>query len=139
MLIAVVVPFTLTMILGKHKGIGKEAVEKDGIEELMRIYVKFHDEAENDESLNDEARAWFTKMEHGDEEALSIWKWFREISLNEFMRIYKLLGIEFDSFAGESFYNDKMEPVIEELKQKGLIKVSDGAQIVELEEYNMPP
>ncbi|MDD3222196.1 MAG: arginine--tRNA ligase [Clostridia bacterium] len=117
----------------------KEAVEKDGIEELMRIYVKFHDEAENDESLNDEARAWFTKMEHGDEEALSIWKWFREISLNEFMRIYKLLGIEFDSFAGESFYNDKMEPVIEELKQKGLIKVSDGAQIVELEEYNMPP
>lgn len=117
----------------------KEAVESDGIEELMRIYVKFHDEAEKDESLNDEARAWFTKMEHGDDEALSIWKWFRQISLNEFMRIYKLLGIEFDSFAGESFYNDKMEPVIEELKQKGLIKVSDGAQIVELEKYNMPP
>ena len=78
-------------------------------------------------------------MEHGDEEALSIWKWFREISLKEFMRVYELLGMEFDSFAGESFYNDKMQPVIEELKQKGLIKVSDGAQIVELEEYNMPP
>lgn len=78
-------------------------------------------------------------MEHGDEEALSIWKWFREISLKEFMRVYELLGMEFDSFAGESFYNDKMQPVIEELKQKGLIKVSDGAQIVDLEEYNMPP
>ena len=92
----------------------REAVEEKGIEELMRIYVKFHEEAEKDDSLNDEARAWFTKMEHGDEEALSIWKWFREISLNEFMRVYKLLGMEFDSFAGESFYNDKMEPVIEE-------------------------
>lgn len=117
----------------------KEAVEEKGIEELMRIYVKFHEEAEKDDSLNDEARAWFTKMEHGDEEALSIWKWFREISLKEFMRVYELLGMEFDSFAGESFYNDKMQPVIEELKQKGLIKVSDGAQIVDLEEYNMPP
>lgn len=117
----------------------KEAVEKDGIEELMKIYVKFHDEAEKDDSLNDEARAWFTKMEHGDEEALSIWKWFREISLKEFMRVYELLGIGFDSFAGESFYNDKMEPVIQELKEKGLINVSDGAQIVDLEAYEMPP
>ena len=117
----------------------KEAVEEQGIDDLMRIYVKFHDEAEKDDSLNDEARAWFTKMEQGDEEALSIWKWFREISLKEFMRVYELLGIEFDSYAGESFYNDKMQPVIEELKQKGLIKVSDGAQIVELEDYNMPP
>ena len=117
----------------------KEAVEEKGIDELMRIYVKFHDEAELDDSLNDEARAWFTKMEQGDEEALCIWKWFREISLKEFMRVYELLGMEFDSYAGESFYNDKMRPVIEELKQKGLIKVSDGAQIVELEDYNMPP
>ena len=117
----------------------KEAVEEQGIDELMRIYVKFHDEAEKDDSLNDEARAWFTKMEQGDEEALSIWKWFREISLKEFMRVYELLGMEFDSYAGESFYNDKMQPVIEELKEKGLIKVSDGAQIVELEDYNMPP
>ena len=127
------------LIVAYKKWGSKEAVEQEGIEELMRIYVKFHDEAEKDDSLNDEARAWFTKMEHGDEEALSIWKWFREISLKEFMRVYKMLGIEFDSYAGESFYNDKMEPVIEELRQKGLIKVSDGAQIVELEEYNMPP
>lgn len=117
----------------------KEEVEKEGVAALMRIYVKFHEEAQKDDSLNDEARAWFTKMEHGDEEALSIWKWFREISLKEFLRVYDMLGIEFDSYAGESFYNDKMDAVIEELKEKGLITVSDGAQIVNLEEYNMPP
>ena len=78
-------------------------------------------------------------MEHGDEEALSIWKWFREISLKEFLRVYDMLHIEFDSYAGESFYNDKMAAVIEELKEKNLITVSDGAQIVNLDEYNMPP
>ncbi len=117
----------------------KEEVEKEGVAALMRIYVKFHEEAQKDDSLNDEARAWFTKMEHGDEEALSIWKWFREISLKEFLRVYDMLGIEFDSYAGESFYNDKMDAVIEELREKGLITVSDGAQIVNLEEYNMPP
>lgn len=117
----------------------KEAIEKNGISELMNIYVKFHEEAEKNPELNDEARAWFTKMEHGDEEAISIWKWFREISLNEFLRVYDIIGMDFDSYAGESFYNDKMAAVIEELKEKGLITVSDGAQIVDLEEYNMPP
>ncbi|MGN0465287.1 MAG: arginine--tRNA ligase [Lachnospiraceae bacterium] len=117
----------------------KEEVEKEGVAALMRIYVKFHEEAQKDDSLNDQARAWFTKMEHGDEEALSIWKWFRDISLKEFLRVYDMLGIEFDSYAGESFYNDKMDAVIEELKEKGLITVSEGAQIVNLEEYNMPP
>ena len=106
---------------------------------MLSIYVKFHEEAEKDDTLNDEARAWFTKMEHGDEEALSIWKWFREISLKEFLRVYDMLHIEFDSYAGESFYNDKMAAVIEELKEKNLITVSDGAQIVNLDEYNMPP
>ena len=117
----------------------QQAVENEGISELMRIYVKFHEEAEKDDSLNDEARSWFTKMEHGDEEALSIWRWFREISLKEFMRVYKMLDIDFDSYDGESFYNDKMADVIEELKEKGLIKVSEGAQIIDLEEYGMPP
>ena len=117
----------------------EQAVEEKGISELMRIYVKFHEEAEKDESLNDEARAWFAKMEHGDEEALSIWRWFREISLKEFMRVYRMLDIDFDSYDGESFYNDKMAAVIEELREKGLIKVSQGAQIVDLEEYGMPP
>lgn len=127
------------LIVAYKKWGSKEAIEKNGISELMSIYVKFHEEAEKDDSLNDEARAWFTKMEHGDEEALSIWKWFREISLKEFLRVYDMLHIEFDSYAGESFYNDKMPAVIEELKEKGLITVSDGAQIVNLDEYNMPP
>lgn len=127
------------LIVAYKKWGSKEAIEKNGISELMKIYVKFHDEAEHDDSLNDEARAWFTKMEHGDEEALAIWKWFREISLKEFLRVYDMLGIEFDSYAGESFYNDKMAAVIEELKEKGLITLSNGAQIVNLEEYNMPP
>lgn len=127
------------LIVAYKKWGSKEAVEKDGISELMSIYVRFHEEAEKDPSLNDDARAWFTKMEHGDEEALSIWKWFLEISLKEFMRVYNILGIDFDSYNGESFYNDKMAPVIEELKEKGLITVSDGAQIVDLEAYNMPP
>lgn len=127
------------LIVAYKKWGSKEAVERDGISELMSIYVKFHDEAEKDPSLNDEARAWFTKMEHGDEEALSIWRWFLDISLKEFMRVYDILGMEFDSYNGESFYNDKMAAVIKELKEKGLITVSDGAQIVDLEPYNMPP
>lgn len=127
------------LIVAYKKWGSKEAVERDGISELMSIYVKFHDEAEKDPTLNDEARAWFTKMEHGDEEALSIWRWFLDISLKEFMRVYDILGMEFDSYNGESFYNDKMAAVIEELKEKGLITVSDGAQIVDLEPYNMPP
>lgn len=127
------------LIVAYKKWGSKEAIETNGISELMKIYVKFHEEAEKDDQLNDQARQWFTKMEHGDEEALSIWKWFREISLQEFMRVYEMLGIEFDSYAGESFYNDKMAPVIEELKEKKLLTVSDGAQIVDLESYNMPP
>lgn len=127
------------LIVAYKKWGNKEAVEKDGISELMSIYVKFHEEAEKDPSLNDEARAWFTKMEHGDEEALSIWRWFLDISLKEFMRVYDILGMKFDSYNGESFYNDKMPAVIEELKGKNLITVSEGAQIVDLEKYNMPP
>ncbi len=117
----------------------REAIEANGISELMKIYVKFHEEAEKHDELNAEARSWFKKMEQGDEEALSIWKWFRDISLKEFLRVYNMLGIEFDSYAGESFYNDKMGAVIDELEQKGLITLSDGAQIVNLEDYNMPP
>ena len=127
------------LIVAYKKWGSKEAIEKNGISELMSIYVKFHEEAEKEPSLNDEARAWFTKMEHGDEEALSIWKWFLDISLKEFMRVYDILGMEFDSYNGESFYNDKMGAVIDELKEKGLITVSEGAQIVDLEAYNMPP
>lgn len=116
----------------------KEDIEKNGIEALMKIYVKFHDEAEENPGLNDEARSWFTKMERGDKEALELWSWFKEISLKEFQRVYSMLDVKFDSYAGESFYNDKMEPVIKELEDKGLIKISDGAKIVELDD-DMPP
>ena len=116
-----------------------ETVEKDGISELMRIYVKFHEEAEKDPSLNDTARAWFVKMQDGDEEAISLWKWFKAISLKEFERVYKTLDVSFDSYAGESFYNDKMAAVVEELKEKNLLKESNGAMIVDLEDAKMPP
>jgi arginyl-tRNA synthetase len=117
----------------------KEAIEKDGVSELMNIYVKFHEEAEKDDSLNDEARAWFTRMEQGDEDALSIWEWFKEISLKEYMRIYDLLGVSFDSFNGESFYRDMTSKVVETLESKNLLVESDGAKIVPLDEYDMPP
>lgn len=117
----------------------KEAVEKDDIKELSRIYVKFHEEAEENPNLNDDAREWLVKMQKGDEEALSLWKWFCEISMKEFNRIYDRLGITFDSYAGESFYNDKMEAVVDEIKEKNLLTESQGAQIVNLDEYNMPP
>ena len=127
------------LIVAYKKWGSKEAIEENGIDELGKIYVKFHDEAEIDDSLNDEARAWFTKMENGNEEALELWKWFKEISLKEFEKIYDLLDISFDSYAGESFYNDKMDAVVSGLEEKGITKLSEGARIVDLEEYNMPP
>lgn len=117
----------------------KEGVESNGIQELMRIYVKFHDEAENNPALDDEARLWFVKMQEGDEEALTLWKWFYDISIKEFDRVYDMLGVKFDAYTGESFYNDKMAPVVEELKEKKLLKESEGAMIVDLEDKNMPP
>lgn len=127
------------LIVAYKKWGSREAVEEKGIEELMDIYVKFHEEAEKDDSLNDEARAWFLKMEQGNEEALEIWQWFRDISLKEFMRVYNILGMEFDSFAGESFYRDKTAGVIKRLTDDGLLKESQGAMIVPLDEYDMPP
>ena len=127
------------LIVAYKKWGSREAVEEKGIEELMDIYVKFHEEAEKDDSLNDEARAWFMKMEQGNEEALEIWQWFRDISLKEFMRVYNSLGMEFDSFAGESFYRDKTADVIKRLTDDGLLKESQGAMIVPLDEYDMPP
>ncbi|MFY9279311.1 MAG: arginine--tRNA ligase [Caldicoprobacterales bacterium] len=117
----------------------KEAIDNGGIKELMAIYVKFHEEAEKDPSLEDQAREWFVKMEKGDPEALELWQWFKDISLKEFNKVYDLLDITFDSYAGESFYEDKMPAVIEELKEKNLLTESEGALIVDLEEYNMPP
>lgn len=117
----------------------REAVEKNGVAELMRLYVKFHEEADKDDTLNDQARAWFTKMEHGNEEALEIWKWFVDISLKEYKGTYELLGMEFDHYTGESFYRDKTASVIEKLQNANLLKESEGARIVDLEKYNMAP
>ncbi len=117
----------------------KEAVEKDGVAELMRLYVKFHEEAEQDDSLNDQARDWFTQMEHGNKEALDIWQWFVDISLKEYKGTYNLLGMEFDHYLGESFYRDKTADIVKRLEDANLLKESEGAKIVDLEEYNMAP
>lgn len=117
----------------------REAVEKDGVAELMRLYVRFHDEAEKDDTLNDQAREWFTQMEQGNEEALSIWQWFVDISLKEYKQTYDLLGMNFDHYLGESFYRDKTADVVKRLSDAGLLKESQGAKIVDLEEYNMAP
>lgn len=127
------------LIVAYKKWGSKETVEKDGIQELMKIYVKFHEEAEKEPSLDDEARLWFVKMQDGDEEALTLWKWFYDISIKEFERVYEMLGVKFDAYTGESFYNDKMDAVVEELKEKNLLKESEGAMIVDLEEDKMPP
>ena len=117
----------------------KEKVEKGGVDELVALYVKFHDEAEKDETLNQRAREEFTKLEHHNETNIALWKWFVEISLAEYKKTYKQLGIEFDSYKGESFYTDKMPAQIEILREKNLLKIDDGASIVDLSEYNMPP
>ncbi len=127
------------LIVAYKKWGSKEAVEKDGIQELMRIYVKFHDEAEKEPALDDEARLWFVKMQDGDEEALTLWKWFYDISIKEFERVYDMLGVKFDAYTGESFYNDKMDAVVQELKDKKLLTESEGAMIVDLEDEKMPP
>ncbi len=122
----------------KHWG-SSEAIEEKGIQELMRIYVKYHEEAEKDPSMDNEARQWFVKMQNGDSEAISLWKWFYDISIKEFERVYDMLGVKFDAYTGESFYNDKMEPVVQELKDKNLLEESEGAMIVPLDEFDMPP
>ncbi|HEX3078207.1 MAG TPA: arginine--tRNA ligase, partial [Lachnospiraceae bacterium] len=127
------------LIVAYKKWSSKEQVKEKGIDELLRIYVMFGAEAEKNPILKEEARVWFAKMEKGDEEALSIWKWFKDISMIEFERIYKLLGVEFDSYNGESFYMDKVPVLVEELKEKGLLVESQGANIIDLEEYGMAP
>ncbi|SFC56957.1 arginine--tRNA ligase [Clostridium uliginosum] len=127
------------LISAYSRWVDEEALEKAPIDELLRIYVKFHEEAEKDPSLNDEARLNFKKLETGDEKATALWKRFRDLSLKEFERVYDILGVEFDSLAGEAFYNDKMDVVVNELKDKKLLVESNGAQVVMLDEYNMPP
>ncbi|MDY2725975.1 MAG: arginine--tRNA ligase [Anaerostipes faecalis] len=127
------------LIVAYKKWGSKEAVEEKGIPELLDLYVKFHKEAEEDDSLNDQAREWFAKMEQGDQEALSIWEWFKDISLVEYKRIYNVLNVDFDHYTGESFYRDKTNAVVKELDEKGLLKESEGAMIVDLDKYDMAP
>lgn len=117
----------------------KEIIDKDPINELLKIYVKFHEEAEKDTALEDEAREYFKLLEEKDEETTELWKYFRDVSLVEFKRVYDMLGISFDSYAGESFYGDKMDEVVEILDQKGLITESEGAKVVDLSAEGMPP
>lgn len=117
----------------------EKSVEEKGVDELVALYVKFHAEAEKDETLNERARHEFSKLEHHDERNTRLWKWFVEISLKEYKKTYAQLGIEFDSYKGESFYTDKMPEQIEKLRKCGLLKIDDGASIVDLSEYNMPP
>lgn len=117
----------------------KEEIEKRGIKALNEIYVRFHREAEEHPELEDEARANFAKMEQGDQEALTLWKWFVDISISEFKKTYELIGADFESWNGESFYYDKTDAVVDELKAKSLLKFDDGAYIVSLDEFEMPP
>ena len=117
----------------------KEDIEKGGIRALNELYVKFHQEAEMHPEYDDEARAYFKAIEEGDEECLSLFHWFKELTLKDVQKIYDLLDIHFDSYAGESFFADKMQPIVDELREKGLLVESRGAQVVDLEEYGMAP
>ena len=127
------------LIVAYHLWGSQEKVEQGGVDELVALYVKFHNEAENNPELNQKARDEFTKLEHNDPENTRLWKWFVDISLKEYQKTYKQLGIEFDSYKGESFYTDKMPAQVEKLRQSGLLKIDEGASIVDLSEYNMPP
>lgn len=127
------------LIAAYKRWVDQEALEKEPIKELLRIYVRFHDEAEKDPSLEEEGRLHFKRLEDGEEEEVRLWKRFRELSLKEFKKVYDMLNVEFDSYAGESFYGDKMDAVVEEIDKKGLLVESNGAKVVMLEDYNMPP
>ncbi len=127
------------LIVAYKRWSSKERVDERGINELVDIYVRFNEEEKDNKSLSDEAREAFAQLENGNREYLKIWQYFKEISLREYQKTYDLLGITFDSYNGESFYTDKMPAVVEELKAKGLLKIDNGASIVSLEEYGMPP
>lgn len=130
--------FGLLMVAYKKWG-SKEAVEANPINELLKLYVRINAEIEHNPELDEEGRKWFKKLEDGDPEATQLWQWFRDESLEEFNRIYKLLDVEFDSLNGEAFYNDKMDEGVQILQDKGLLKESKGASIVDLDDVNLPP
>ncbi len=116
-----------------------DKIKANPVNELMALYVKFHDEAEKDPSLDDLARAWFKRIESGDEEALRIYHWFKDVTLGDVRRVYDTLGIHFDSWNGEAFFADKWGRVVDELREKGLLQVDQGASLVDLSDYKMPP
>lgn len=117
----------------------KEEVEKDPINQFLDLYVRFNKLQDEDPSQRDSAREWFKKLEDGDEEAVELWQWMRDLSLKEFNKVYDILDIKFDSYNGEAFYSDKMPAVLEELREKKVVKMDDGAEIVDLEPYGLTP
>ena len=125
------------LIVAYKKWGSEEAVRAHPIDELLKLYVRINAETKNHPELDEEAREWFRKLENNDEEALALWQWFRDESLMEFNRLYAELGIDFDSYNGEAFYNDKMEEVVQLLAEKGLLEESKGAQVVNLEKYGI--
>jgi len=127
------------LIVAYKKWGSKEKIEKGGVSALTEIYVKFHDEAKTDKDLETQARSYFKKIEDGDKESLELFEWFKKITMQEVEGVYKQLGIKFDSYNGEAFYNDKMDAVIQELKAKNLLTQSEGASVVDLEAHGMPP
>lgn len=127
------------LISAYKRWVDEKALEETPIAELLRIYVKFHDEADKNPELEDEARANFKKLEDGEPEAYALWKRFKELSIKEFESIYKQLNIEFDSYNGESFYSDKMGEIVAMLEEKNILVDSNGARIVDLTEENLPP
>ncbi|MBQ3127395.1 MAG: arginine--tRNA ligase, partial [Clostridia bacterium] len=127
------------MIVAYQRWGDHDKVDQGGCDGLVELYVKFHEEAEKDPALEDEARAAFAKLEQKDPEYLALWQWFLDISLKEYKITYDQLGIAFDSYMGESHYFDKAPAIAAELKEKGLLAIDEGASIVNLEAYNMPP
>ncbi len=125
------------LIVAYKKWGDEEAVKAHPINELLKLYIRINAEAEEHPELDEEARDWFRKLEAGDEEAIALWQWFRDESLVEFNRLYDELGVTFDSFNGEAFYNDKMDEVVDILTEKGLLEESQGAQVVNLEKYDI--
>jgi arginyl-tRNA synthetase len=121
----------------KHFG-DEEKVRQNPINELVKLYVEFHEMAKENPAMEDEARRIFSELEQGNPEYLRLWSWFREVSLADYMKVYELLDVRFDSYNGEAFYNDKMQPIIDELAAKGLLKADQGAMIVDLGE-DLPP
>ena len=120
------------LIYAYKRWVNLDELEKNPISELFRIYVKFHDEVDKDPSLEDEGRKYFKMLEEGDEECRNLWKKFRDLSLCEFEKLYKVLGVKFDSYDGEAFFSDKIEDVVNEIDYKGLLVESLGARVVKL-------